>query len=785
MEDAGVTSADLGRELAPKLATVASDAAAAAAASSDFSRLFPDLPSDVFGVSVPGTAKAIADAAAPLAKDAYAYLPSESQGFLERWWSEEVNSGFTKARSPSHRSPYDPVGVVNAVPRGRTLLSLPARVSLRPSPHGVDPDTPRRLSTSTTDAFQLRPTFVALNDGTTRSQTVTVTGKDGPRRPRVGVFSDVVSSTATPAPLEVTWSSGRSAAANPRLSWWRGPSEANASTVVAATTATPFARSELCGAPANSTGWRDPGFLHAAIVRAPAGACGGTLSYRLSDDAGGSFPPPDAPPLTIAVPPCAYRDQGRNETAPFRPFTIAMFADMGRGTDDDARTWQEYGSPAFNVSKRLASDAGAGVVDAAFLFGDLSYATGYGSVWDEWGEQITPWASRVPFLTCVGNHEYDATPDTWQHVNHTSSGKISPRDLYASGDSGGECGVPARALYREPRPFAGGKEDTSANKTGGWWAATLGPIRIVSMNTEVDFAPGSPQHAFLEAALATANRNRAETPWVFFAGHRPMLLDSDFGARYPAFHRDARGGEYGDDTSDVGVALKLQKHVWPLVAAHKVDAVFGGHNHVYQRHCAFDATRAGKTRKSYGTRGCVARSEPTIDANGDVVHAYAATGAAVSFVVGSAGAGFTKTATYNAPFSDVTMYEYGYLRITVVNRTHLYGEFQETQFGKGVLDRFAITRRDDDDDDADADAPTTKRKRSFGSGYTSEEEEVEETEAGAALAALAWLTIVIIVAWGARACCLRGRRGFRDERVADDDLADETDKEEALIVSRV
>ena len=614
---------------------------------------------------------------------------------------------------------------------------------------------------------------------------MTVTGKDGPRRPRVGVFSDVVSSTATPAPLEVTWSSGRSAAANPRLSWWRGPSEANASTVVAATTATPFARSELCGAPANSTGWRDPGFLHAAIVRAPAGACGGTLSYRLSDDAGGSFPPPDAPPLTIAVPPCAYRDQGRNETAPFRPFTIAMFADMGRGTDDDARTWQEYGSPAFNVSKRLASDAGAGVVDAAFLFGDLSYATGYGSVWDEWGEQITPWASRVPFLTCVGNHEYDATPDTWQHVNHTSSGKISPRDLYASGDSGGECGVPARALYREPRPFAGGKEDTSANKTGGWWAATLGPIRIVSMNTEVDFAPGSPQHAFLEAALATANRNRAETPWVFFAGHRPMLLDSDFGARYPAFHRDARGGEYGDDTSDVGVALKLQKHVWPLVTAHKVDAVFGGHNHVYQRHCAFDATRAGKTRKSYGTRGCVARSEPTIDANGDVVHAYAATGAAVSFVVGSAGAGFTKTATYNAPFSDVTMYEYGYLRITVVNRTHLYGEFQETQFGKGVLDRFAITRRDDDDDDADADAPTTKRKRSFGSGYTSEEEEVEETEAGAALAALAWLTIVIIVAWGARACCLRGRRGFRDERVADDDLADETDKEEALIVSRV
>eukprot|EP00982_Pelagococcus_subviridis_P017589 31550-Pelagococcus_subviridis.AAC.22 len=178
MEDAGVTSADLGRELAPKLATVASDAAAAAAASSDFSRLFPDLPSDVFGVSVPGTAKAIADAAAPLAKDAYAYLPSESQGFLERWWSEEVNSGFTKARSPSHRSPYDPVGVVNAVPRGRTLLSLPARVSLRPSPLAFDPDTPRRLSTPLLTPFNSAPT--SLHHGQRRVRAV-------PRVPRLPV----------------------------------------------------------------------------------------------------------------------------------------------------------------------------------------------------------------------------------------------------------------------------------------------------------------------------------------------------------------------------------------------------------------------------------------------------------------------------------------------------------------------------------------------------------------------------------------------------------------------
>jgi hypothetical protein len=56
-----------------------------------------------------------------------------------------------------------------------------------------------------------------------------------------------------------------------------------------------------------------------------------------------------------------------------------MFADMGRGTADDSVTWHEYGSPAINVSAALSVDAAAGRFGAAFLFGDLSYATGQGS----------------------------------------------------------------------------------------------------------------------------------------------------------------------------------------------------------------------------------------------------------------------------------------------------------------------------------------------------------------------------------------------------------------------
>ena len=32
---------------------------------------------------------------------------------------------------------------------------------------------------------------------------------------------------------------------------------------------------------------------------------------------------------------------------------IAAFGDLGRGTEDDADTWHEYGSPAINTTKRI------------------------------------------------------------------------------------------------------------------------------------------------------------------------------------------------------------------------------------------------------------------------------------------------------------------------------------------------------------------------------------------------------------------------------------------------
>jgi len=588
--------------------------------------------------------------------------------------------------------------------------------------------------------------------------TMRAEANSGPRKPRVSLVSPVGSDTKVGDDLElaVTWSSARGAEAMPSLRWWEedasGVRTGSVNVVNASTYR--YRREDLCGAPATTSGYRDPGWIHRAALAGIDRSTVRFVGYDLIDALGGKYPPAGERGLRLRVPRVGIasskdKNEGEdknndkelnknNEPA----FTIAMFADMGRGTDDDAATWNEYGSPAFNTSRALAADADA--IDAAFLFGDVSYATGYQSVWDDYLEMIAPWAAAFPFLVNPGNHEYDYVRSAWTGHAGGKSGAAVYADPYGGVDSGGECGVPTERLLTGPTP---------ASSVPGAYVAILGPIALVSMNTEVDFRTGSPQWTWLDRALGSIDRT--QTPWVLFAGHRPGLVDSDWGKsclgvdtneddrawtcgpKKPLF---GKGNEAGDlrDASDVGVALEFQAHVWPLLTRHEVNAVFSGHNHVYQRHCAFDPERAGSgidshlgrirklgpgddaddaARAEYGkSGGCVARPKririspggdspggdsPASDEGENEWWVYEEPKAPVSLVVGSAGAGFTRNSRFSltkgtetCEFCEVVMYEFGYLRVAAVNDTHLRCEFVETQRGDGaVLDRFYVTRR--------------------------------------------------------------------------------------------
>jgi hypothetical protein len=88
----------------------------------------------------------------------------------------------------------------------------------------------------------------------------------------------------------------------------------------------------------------------------------------------------------------------------------------------------------------------------------------------------------------------------------------------------------------------------------------------------------------------------------------------------------------------------------------------------------------------------------SIAANPTTWSTYRDPPAPVSIVAGTGGGGFTRNAV-GAAFAQVTMYEFGHVRLTALNATALVGEFVDARDRGGiganertVLDRFAIVK---------------------------------------------------------------------------------------------
>lgn len=185
--------------------------------------------------------------------------------------------------------------------------------------------------------------------------------------------------------------------------------------------------------------------------------------------------------------------------------------------------------------------------------------------------------------------------------------------------------------------------------------------------------------------------DRQTTPWLIVTGHRPGLVDSSFGEGGGFFSNgDGNTEASGADYSDVGVALDIQNVLWPLFVTQGVDLVLGGHNHAYQRHCAFrgGGWNASRRETYFGDEGCSSFSEK----DGDNVSVYKTPNAPVSLVVGTAGGGFTKH-DRGAGFTEVVTYRFGYLSLSATSETELRGVFYVTGDADEKGDEFRIERR--------------------------------------------------------------------------------------------
>ncbi|XP_047249460.1 nucleotide pyrophosphatase/phosphodiesterase-like isoform X2 [Capsicum annuum] len=360
----------------------------------------------------------------------------------------------------------------------------------------------------------------------------------------------------------------------------------------------------FAGTPARTVGWRDPGFIHTSFLKDlwPNMVYTYKLGHMLNN---GSIV--WSKKYSFKSPPFPGQESLQR---------IVIFGDMGKQERDGSNEYANYQPGSLMTTDTLIKDLDN--IDAVFLIGDLPYANGYISQWDQFTAQVEPITSRVPFMIASGNHER-----TWENSG----------SLYTGLDSGGECGVPAETLYYVP----------AENRAKFWYAADYGMFHFCIGDTEHDWREGSEQYKFIEQCFASANRHKQ--PWLIFAAHRVLGYSSnDWYAKEGSFE-EPMGREH------------LQK----LWQKYKVDMAFFGHVHNYERVCPIYQNQ------------CV---------NKETSHYSGIVNGTIHVVVGGGGSHLNTFTTINTTWSVFKDYDYGFVKLTAFNQSSLLFEYKKSRDGK-------------------------------------------------------------------------------------------------------
>ncbi|KAF7836159.1 putative inactive purple acid phosphatase 27 [Senna tora] len=420
-----------------------------------------------------------------------------------------------------------------------------------------------------------------------------------PNKPLYGHISSVDSSGTS---MRLTWVSGDK---QPQQVQY-----ANGRTVTSQVTT--FSQDDMCSpaSPAKDFGWHDPGFIHSAVMTGLKPSS--TFSYRYGSNAVGW-----SEQIKFSTPPAGGSDE----------LKFIAYGDMGKTPLDASE--EHYIQPgALSVIKAMANEVDSNNVNSVFHIGDISYATGFLVEWDFFLQLINPVASRVSYMTAIGNHERDY---------------IDSGSLYITPDSGGECGVPYETYF--PMPV------TAKDKP--WYSIEQASVHFTVISTEHDWSPNSEQYAWMKKDMASVNRQK--TPWLIFMGHRPM---------------------YSSNNGLFSVDQNFVKAVEPLLLENKVDLVLFGHVHNYERTCAVYQNNC--------------KAMPTKDANGVDTYDNKNYSAPVHAIIGMAGFSLDSFPNNVNDWSLIRISKFGYLRAHAT-RNELKLEFVNANT-KQAEDSFRITK---------------------------------------------------------------------------------------------
>ncbi|CAM8957583.1 unnamed protein product [Rhodiola kirilowii] len=167
--------------------------------------------------------------------------------------------------------------------------------------------------------------------------------------------------------------------------------------------------------------------------------------------------------------------------------------------------------------------------DVHLLPGDLSYANYVQRRWDTFGQLVEPLASSRPWMVTQGNHEKEYIPMVKESF------------------------IAYNARWK--MPF---KESGSSSNL--YYSFEVAGTHIIMLGSYTDYDEFSDQYSWLKADLAKVNRER--TPWLLVLLHVPW---------------------YNSNEAHQGEGDSMMAAMEPLLYAAKVDIVFAGHVHAYER----------------------------------------------------------------------------------------------------------------------------------------------------------------------------------------------------------
>nr|XP_027200644.1 acid phosphatase type 7-like isoform X1 [Dermatophagoides pteronyssinus] len=312
-----------------------------------------------------------------------------------------------------------------------------------------------------------------------------------------------------------------------------------------------------------------------------------------------------------------------------------------------------YGDLGYRNAKSmpyLKKDVHKNLIDVIFHIGDFAYDLNSknGRIGHKFMKLIEPIASKVPYMTCPGNHERH---DNFSHYDSRFS----------------MIGDRSQPIHSDP---------INKRLNNHFHSMTIGPATIILFSTEYYYYTKygwqqiEHQYRWLEQELKLANENRQKHPWIIVMGHRPFYC-----VKVVDRSCDNQTMERKEIRQGIRMYDKGERHygLEDLFFKYGVDIQFYGHEHLYARFFPI------YKRKMYnGTKSNNPYDHP---------------GAPIHITTGSAGS--VKSHPVSHQSDDwVTKYleDYGYTRLMFEDKYHIrLQQISINQHGK-VMDEIEILK---------------------------------------------------------------------------------------------